>query len=432
MTGHVSSPRRSSRRPVSSLRKSPPTPNATNASAMAAPLRPATAAPRSRLGSNQPPTRLPRLPSSDAFGHSLHGERGLSVGALAAGRRRRHPEPPTRCSRSGHRRGRQGCRDRFREPVGAATARHVDAMSGRPGLTTPIARFNGGLLVDRNLETIEQQMPTAGAAHHRPTASHHLDVGPPPAAPTGNVATRRVRHVEGREARTVQFELTAVATYAGLESDVAKIVGVSDDLDSVRAASAAAQKHFADRVSAAQSQPYDAASHAPRRQQGCRNQVAVRPLRDPNSADRHDRRHAQRRADVRPLGLSISASLEAQQPAARRVTAANDDVSQSRRAVHPAASGSESSPLLVAVEQLTDPIASCGGRDGLALASRSAGLAPCSSSNMMILCACSLATSDPESLLPVLCTAVGGGSRTTLVHEQRIVALLLHEAAHGG
>ena len=226
----------------------------------------------------------------------------------------------------------------------AAVAKLKDAgivfavTSGRPprgmsmlieplDLTTPIAAFNGGLLVDRNLETIEQHVIPESLVPPiiDLLASHHLDVWIYRGA-DWYVRDPKGPHVD-REARTVQFEPTAVATYAGLESDVAKIVGVSDDLDSVRAASAAAQKHFADRVSAAQSQPYyvDVTHHDA-------NKGAVAKW----LSDRYEIPTAQIATigdmpnDVLMFahsGLSIAmgnASLEVQR-AARRVTAANDD-----------------------------------------------------------------------------------------------------------
>jgi hydroxymethylpyrimidine pyrophosphatase-like HAD family hydrolase len=69
-----------------------------------------------------------------------------------------------------------------------------------------------------------------------------------------------VRDLEGppveREAWTVKFEPTLVADFAGLTDGVVKIVGVSDDHDTVQKAGAAARDRFGDHVSAALSQPY--------------------------------------------------------------------------------------------------------------------------------------------------------------------------------
>ena len=54
----------------------------------------------------------------------------------------------------------------------------------------------------------------------------------------------------------MQFEPTVVESFDGLESDIAKIVGVSDDHGAVAAAATAAADEFGDRVSSSRSQPY--------------------------------------------------------------------------------------------------------------------------------------------------------------------------------
>jgi Cof subfamily protein (haloacid dehalogenase superfamily) len=123
-------------------------------------------------------------------------------------------------------------------------------------LQTPIAAFNGGLLVDRDMTVIEQRVlpehlvsPIAALM-----ASFDLSVWlyrgadwyvPDPKGP----------HVD-REAWTVKFEPKVMKSIEGLTSDVAKIVGVSDDHDAVSKASAAAHERFGDHVTAAASQPY--------------------------------------------------------------------------------------------------------------------------------------------------------------------------------
>ncbi len=123
-------------------------------------------------------------------------------------------------------------------------------------LQTPIAAFNGGLLVDRDMTVIEQRVvpehlvsPIAALM-----ASFDLSVWlyrgadwyvPDPKGP----------HV-AREAWTVRFEPRVMASIEGLTDNVAKIVGVSDDHDAVSKASAAAHERFGDHVTAAPSQPY--------------------------------------------------------------------------------------------------------------------------------------------------------------------------------
>ena len=124
-------------------------------------------------------------------------------------------------------------------------------------LQTPIAAFNGGLLVDSAMKVIEQRVlpedlviPVA-----QQMESHSLDVWlysgadwyvPKPDGP----------HV-AREAWTVKFE-PKVMTHGldGLTGSVAKLVGVSDDHDAVAKATSAVHDEFGDHLTAAASQPY--------------------------------------------------------------------------------------------------------------------------------------------------------------------------------
>jgi Cof subfamily protein (haloacid dehalogenase superfamily) len=121
---------------------------------------------------------------------------------------------------------------------------------------TPIAAFNGGLLVDREMTVIEQR--TIPAVLVAPAIelleSQDLDVW------LYQGADWFVRDLQGphvdREAATVQFAPTLRADYDGLVDGIAKIVGVSDDHDAVARAATDAQERFGDHVSAARSQPY--------------------------------------------------------------------------------------------------------------------------------------------------------------------------------
>ena len=123
-------------------------------------------------------------------------------------------------------------------------------------LKTPIAAFNGGVLVDRDFAVIEQRVIPAElvAPIIDLLASHDLSVWLYRGA-EWYVQDRKGPHVD-REAATVQFEPTVVDSYGDLESDVAKLVGVSDDHDAVAAASEDAHDRFGDHVSASCSQPY--------------------------------------------------------------------------------------------------------------------------------------------------------------------------------
>jgi Cof subfamily protein (haloacid dehalogenase superfamily) len=123
-------------------------------------------------------------------------------------------------------------------------------------LRTPIAAFNGGLLVDREMTVIEQRtiprelvLPTIELLR-----SHVLDVWLYRGA-DWFVQDTNGQHVD-REAATVQFAPTVRVDYDGLDDQIAKIVGVSDDHDAVARAAAAAHDRFGDHVSAARSQPY--------------------------------------------------------------------------------------------------------------------------------------------------------------------------------
>jgi Cof subfamily protein (haloacid dehalogenase superfamily) len=131
------------------------------------------------------------------------------------------------------------------------------AMLVKPlGLQTPIAAFNGGLIVDPDMHVVEQRVIPQGVVV--PIAdlmgSYGLDVWiyrgadwyvPDPAGP----------HV-AREAWTVKFQPKVLSHIGGMADNVAKIVGVSDDHDAVSSAWSAALDRFGDHVTAAASQPY--------------------------------------------------------------------------------------------------------------------------------------------------------------------------------
>jgi Cof subfamily protein (haloacid dehalogenase superfamily) len=124
-------------------------------------------------------------------------------------------------------------------------------------LQTPIAAFNGGLIVDRDMNVIEQRVlpedlvvPVADMM-----GSFSLDVW----LYTG--ADWYVPKADGphvaREAWTVKFEPKIMTDgLKGLTGAVAKLVGVSDDTDLVTKAAGAVHDKFGDHVTAAASQPY--------------------------------------------------------------------------------------------------------------------------------------------------------------------------------
>jgi hypothetical protein len=123
-------------------------------------------------------------------------------------------------------------------------------------LQTPIAAFNGGILVDRDMQTIEQKaipQDLVGRVIDL-MKSFELDVWLYRGA-DWFVTDPKGPHVD-REAWTVKFEPSVVDNYEHLSDHVAKLVGVSDDHDAVQKASEAAHERFGDHVTAAASQPY--------------------------------------------------------------------------------------------------------------------------------------------------------------------------------
>ncbi len=124
------------------------------------------------------------------------------------------------------------------------------------GLTTPIAAFNGGLIIEPDMTVMQQKLVPKSLVGPLLTLleSHGLvtwiyrgadwyvrDLGGP--------------HVD-KEAATVQFQPIVVDSFDGLADQVVKIVGVSDDADAMARATEAARDQFCDDVTAAQSQPY--------------------------------------------------------------------------------------------------------------------------------------------------------------------------------
>jgi Cof subfamily protein (haloacid dehalogenase superfamily) len=123
-------------------------------------------------------------------------------------------------------------------------------------LQTPLSAFNGGLIVDRNMNVLEQRVLPNDLIEPLIDLlkSFALDVWIYRGA-DWFVLARNGPHVD-REAWTVTFEPTVVDSFEGVTDNVAKIVGVSDDHDAVARAASEAHDRFGDHVSAAPSQPY--------------------------------------------------------------------------------------------------------------------------------------------------------------------------------
>jgi hypothetical protein len=162
-------------------------------------------------------------------------------------------------------------------------------------ITTPIAAFNGGLLVNRDMSVIEQRVLPEELV--KPVSelfgSFGLDTWVYQGA-DWYVPDPKGSHV-ARESATVKFEPKVMTSLDGLTKDIAKLVGVSDDLD----ARPRQVRRPRDRIPVPALLP---GRHPPGRQQGRGRAVPVEALFDPGRGHRDDRRHAERRADVRPLG----------------------------------------------------------------------------------------------------------------------------------
>jgi len=124
------------------------------------------------------------------------------------------------------------------------------------GLSTPVAAFNGGLVVDPHMAVLDQKVIPEELVDDIVTLfdSSGLDVWVYRGA-DWFVRDPDAPHVE-RESFTVQFEPTVIESFEGMSEGVAKIVGVSDDHDLVAAVATAAHDEFGEHVSAARSQPY--------------------------------------------------------------------------------------------------------------------------------------------------------------------------------
>jgi Cof subfamily protein (haloacid dehalogenase superfamily) len=144
---------------------------------------------------------------------------------------------------------------------------HFAVTSGRPprgmemlveplAIRAPLAGFNGGLVVEPDLEMLEEHLipdevvPRAIALLESFSLSVWLYRG----------ADWFVRDPDGphveRESHTVQFEPSVVASFGDVSTRLAKLVGVSDEFDVVAAAESAAHDSLGEHVAASRSQPY--------------------------------------------------------------------------------------------------------------------------------------------------------------------------------
>jgi Cof subfamily protein (haloacid dehalogenase superfamily) len=133
--------------------------------------------------------------------------------------------------------------------------RGMEMLTEPLSLVTPLAAFNGGLLVEPSMEVLEEHtIPDEFVDDAlQLLGSFGLSIWVYRGA-DWLVLDRDGPHV-AHEARTVQFEPTVVDTFEGL-THVAKIVGVSDDYETVTTAAQTTRDKLGEHVAASRSQPY--------------------------------------------------------------------------------------------------------------------------------------------------------------------------------
>ena len=205
--------------------------------------------------------------------------------------------------------------------------RGMEMLIGPLGLDTPIAAFNGGMFVDTHMAVLEQRtvpedlVPQIVAEFD----ADGLDVWVYRGA-EWLVRDDAAPHV-GREAATVGFGPTVVASFDGIGDGVAKVVGVSDDHDLVARVEAEARERFGDHVSAARSQPYYLDVTHPRANKGS----VVRSLSErygipaEEIATLGDMPNDVLMFAHSGLGIAMGNADPEVQRSARRVTTSNDD-----------------------------------------------------------------------------------------------------------
>jgi Cof subfamily protein (haloacid dehalogenase superfamily) len=205
--------------------------------------------------------------------------------------------------------------------------RGLSMLLGPLELTTPIAAFNGGMLVSPDLSPIEEHiLPTQLVGPLIEALERHgLDVW------VYRGADWFVRNVQaphvGREQRTVGFDPAVVAGFDRLHERVVKIVGVGDDLPLVARSEADVREQFGDHVSAARSQPYYLDVTHPNANKG----TVVRRLSEllaipaESIASLGDMPNDVLMFALSGLSIAMGNASREVQRAARRVTSSNED-----------------------------------------------------------------------------------------------------------
>jgi hypothetical protein len=123
-------------------------------------------------------------------------------------------------------------------------------------IDTPIAGFNGGVFVTRDLTVLAQKMIPEAIARQALDLIRASELDAWVYTGTDWLITRADAPHVAREAWTVRFEPKVVQTFEGQLDRAAKIVGVSDDYARVKACEAAIQANLKDSATAKRSQPY--------------------------------------------------------------------------------------------------------------------------------------------------------------------------------
>jgi len=214
---------------------------------------------------------------------------------------------------------------------------HFAVTSGRPprgmemlveplALRTPLAAFNGGLVVETGMQVLVER--TVRDDLVAPTIelleSFDLSVW------VYRGADWLVRDPDGphvaREAHTVQFQPRVVESFAGA-ANVAKIVGVSDDYAAAASAAASVRNELGDHVAASRSQPYYLdVTHPEANKGGVVSFLAARfEIREDQIATIGDMPNDVLMFARSGLSIAMGNSHREVQRAARRVTATNDE-----------------------------------------------------------------------------------------------------------
>jgi Cof subfamily protein (haloacid dehalogenase superfamily) len=194
-------------------------------------------------------------------------------------------------------------------------------------LDTPIAAFNGGMFVDADMKVLaERAVPPAVVPQ---VIELFAEEGLDPWVYRGAdwlVLDADAPHVE-REAWTVKFRPTVVASFDGVVDDVVKISGVSDNHDLVARVETEARERFGDEVSAARSQTYYLdVTHPSANKGGVVDYLSKRyGISTDEIATIGDMPNDVLMFGPSGLGIAMGNASPDVQRAARRVTTSNDD-----------------------------------------------------------------------------------------------------------